>query len=165
MTRSIRKLPTLLLTLLVAGGLGTRADPPAMDAGDDAPAAAAAQPAEPPQTFAPDQIDEIREKLGVEVIVEGATLSSGVSNSGTVRYLNFSQNWRSSVSLVFFPRRSNPPITDETLQAYVGKNIRVRGVLSEHNSALQIVIHTLAQIELLAPADAGAQAPSPTPAP
>jgi hypothetical protein len=83
------------------------------------------------------------------VVVEGRIVGAGESKTGSVRYLNFTKNYRESVSLVFFTREKEKGFTKERLSGYVGRRVRVGGLLSERSGALQIQIFDFEQIRLL----------------
>lgn len=87
--------------------------------------------------------------VGKDVIAEGTIVRQGRSRDGDVLYLNFAQNFRDSLSLVFFVRGINSPFNEWTLSQYLNKRIRVRGELSLHQGAPQIVIDDFSQIEIL----------------
>ena len=123
---------------------------------------AAAQPAKPAataagevKTYTPTDLATLKPLKGQKIVLEGKIAATGANKTDTVRYLNFTKNYRESVSLVFFGNA----VPKEKLAEYVGKNVRVNGVLSEHNEALQIKVESLDQIKVieeLAPAPAPA---------
>ncbi len=71
----------------------------------------------------------------------------GESKAG-VRYLNFTKDYKQSVSLVFLPNAGNGAFTKEKLTEFVGKKIRVTGQLSDRNGAAQIKMTSLDQIKV-----------------
>jgi hypothetical protein len=117
------------------------------------PAAAAPAPASPPTppaaggAIAAESIDALRPMLGKEVTVEGTVAMQGESKTGTVRYLNFSRDFRKSAALVFMVRKPGGDVfTKEKLGEYVGKKVRVTGKLAEYQGALQIEVGALDQL-------------------
>src|SRR3954470_15805361 len=102
-----------------------------------APAAASepAKPAEPANTatptstdakvYAPTDLATLKPLKGQKVVIEGTIASSGANKADTIRYLNFTKNFRESVSLVFFGSK----VPKEKLSEYVGKKVRVSGTL------------------------------------
>jgi hypothetical protein len=101
------------------------------------------------QVFAPTDLEGLRPRLERRVVVAGKISGQGQSRKGTIFYLNFTKDFRKSVSLVFFANRGKSEFTKENLARYVGKKVRVGGLLSEYNGALQIQILTLEQIRVL----------------
>ena len=98
----------------------------------------------------PNDAAAARTHLGNRVTLEGTLVKASESKSKTVRYLNFSTNFRNSVSLVFFTSGgSGADFTMERLQEYVGKKVRATGILSEHENALQVKIDSLSQLEVV----------------
>ena len=97
--------------------------------------------------LAPTDLTAFREALGTKVAVEGTIVAAAESKTKTVRYLNFTKNYRESVSLVFF--KSGDEFTLEKLSAWVGRKVRATGKVSDHAGALQIEIEKKEQIEEL----------------
>jgi hypothetical protein len=117
-------------------------------AANEAPKPAAPTPAtEAGKVFAPTDLDALRMEIGKIVTVEGTIVASGESKSKTVRYLNFTKNYRESLGLVFFVSKGGDEFALEKLAAWVGKKIRATGKVAEHNGALQIEIEKLAQVQ------------------
>ena len=96
----------------------------------------------------PSDLAGAKAHLGTEVVLEGAVVNQSASKTGDVRYLNFNRNFRNSISLVFFVKKS-PDFSVEKLETFVGKQIRVRGVVEEYKDTLQIKVQNLSQIEVL----------------
>lgn len=107
-------------------------------------ASAPAPPAVP--VFYPSAKEVHLAHVGREAVVEGVISRVGESKSGEVRYLNFVGTNRGDLSLVFFQRPEETDFTAENLSRYVGKSVRVRGVISEYKGAPQIQIASLDQI-------------------
>jgi hypothetical protein len=101
------------------------------------------------ETFSPTDLDGLRRKLNRRVAVEGTIVSSGQSKTGTVRYLNFTKNYRESVSLVFLAGRDRDAFPAGKLQQFVGKKVRIGGLVSERGGALQMRVFDLAHLKVL----------------
>lgn len=112
------------------------------------PVALLAQAPAPPEgePLDPVALDAIKAKIGQVVTVEGIIVRSGENRSGTIRYLNFTQNFRESASLVFFASRAPEEFTKEKVDAWVNKKVRATGKVSEFNDQLQIVIEKWDQV-------------------
>jgi hypothetical protein len=122
-----------------------------------------AKPAEAPaelKTYAPTDLAALKEVKGQKIILEGKIATSGANRTDSVRYLNFTQNFRESASLVFFVNAGGGTFTKEKLAGYVGKKVRVTGPLSEYNGALQIRMESLDQLKIIGePASPATSAP------
>jgi hypothetical protein len=101
------------------------------------------------ETFSPTDLDGLRRKLNRRVAVEGTIVSSGQSKTGTVRYLNFTKNYRESLSLVFLAGRDRDAFPVGKLQQFVGKKVRIGGLVSERGGALQMRVFDLAHLKVL----------------
>ncbi len=117
---------------------------PAKPAEPAAPATPAAD-----KVFAPTALEELKAVKGKVVTVEGPIVVQGENKGGTVRYLNFTTNFRQSVSLTFFASAGDGKFTKEKLAEFVGKKIRVNGELTEYNGSLQIKMTSLDQIKIV----------------
>ena len=116
------------------------------------PAFAEDKPAAPTATpevtvFAPTDLDKLKEMNGKPVVVEGTVAAQGENKSATIRYLNFTKNYKEAISLVFMVGKGGEEFSKEKLAAFVGKKVRVTGTVSTYNDALQIKIDKLAQIQ------------------
>ena len=111
----------------------------------------AAAPSEAPsaaaKVFVPTDLNSLRAEMGKKVIVEGTLVLAGESKSKTVRYLNFTKNWRESVALVFFVGAGEDSFSLQKLRSCVGRKVRATGVLSEYESNLQIQIDSWKQMQ------------------
>lgn len=119
------------------------------------------KPAEPPKpetpvaapvaekVFAPTALEELKPLVGKTVTIEAPIVVQGANKSDTVRYLNFTTKFRESVSLTFFASAGDGKFTKEKLAEYVGKKVRVTGVLGEFNGALQIKMTALDQLKIV----------------
>ncbi|MGB8168966.1 MAG: hypothetical protein WCF18_15820 [Chthoniobacteraceae bacterium] len=108
---------------------------------------ATAPPAEPAKVYAPSDLDALRMAIGQTVAVEGTIVASGESKTKTVRYLNFTKNYKESLGLVFFVSKGGEEFAMEKVAAWVGKKIRASGKVAEHNGALQIEIEKWEQVQ------------------
>ena len=114
-----------------------------------APAPAAADPAAPAAAEAPldpKALTVLKEKKGQKVTLEGTIAASGEGKTAVRRYLNFTKNFRESVSLVFLVSKNPEEFSKEKLAAWVGKKVRATGTLTEYSGSLQIEIEKLDQI-------------------
>ena len=117
-------------------------------------------PAEPPartgggvpvvveKVYAPTDIAALRTQLHRRVVLEGTVAAIGKSGSGATTYLNFTKNYRASVSLVFLGGRKDE-FPREKIAEFVGKKIHVGGLLNERSGALQVRVFDLEQIRVL----------------
>ena len=116
---------------------------------EDKPAAPTAPVATPEVTvFAPIDLEKLKEMNGKPVVIEGTVYAQGENKSATIRYLNFTKNFKEAVSLVFMVAKGGEEFSKEKLAAFVGKKVRVTGTVSTYNDALQIKIDKLAQIQI-----------------
>jgi hypothetical protein len=146
---------TLLLLVTTFATCAIFADErkPAEPAKPAGPAAAA----EVPRVFAPTDLEPLQAEKGRKIHVEGVIAATGANKTDSIRYLNFTKNFRESVSLVFFANAGGGTFTKEKLADYVGKRVRVNGVLTDYNGALQIKVESLDQVKLVPVESAPAQ--------
>src|SRR5215218_3356591 len=97
--------PRLLPLLLVAAG-------PYLSA-QEKPAAVTV-PLAVTEIYDPKAVDVLRGKKGQIITVEGVITRASQNRAGTFRYLNFSENYRDTLSLVF-PVAKNADFTMEKL--------------------------------------------------
>lgn len=117
-------------------------------AADEKPKPSPAAPApEAAKVFAPTDLDALRPVIGQIVAVEGTIVASGESKTKTVRYLNFTKNYKESLGLVFFASKGGEEFALEKLTPWVGKKVRATGKVGEHTGALQIEIEKWEQIK------------------
>ncbi len=119
---------------------------------DDKPAAPATPAATTPATdkiYAPKDLTALRALKGQTVKIEGTILKQGESKTGAVRYLNFTEHYQESISIVFMVSKGAGDFTKEKLTNYVGKKVQVTGAVGEYNNNLQIEIHALDQLKLV----------------
>jgi hypothetical protein len=112
---------------------------------EDKPATATVAPATS-EVYDPKAADVLRGKKGQILTVEGTIVRAGANRAGTFRYLNFTQNFKDSLSLVF-PVAKNAEFTEEKLKEWEGKKVRATGTVSEFNGALQMTIEKWDQLK------------------
>jgi hypothetical protein len=118
-------------------------------------------PPAPPATtevYDPKAVDVLRGKKGQILTVEGTIVRAGENRAKTFRYLNFTLNFRESVSLVF-PVAKNAEFTMEKLNEWSGRKVRATGTLSEFGGNLQITIEKWDQLRKMEDAPAPAEPP------
>ena len=108
-----------------------------------------ASPVASEAVFAPTDLDGLRSKLNRRVVVEGKITGTGQSTTGSVRYLNFTANHRDSVALVFLAGSDRKGFPEEKLKEFVGKKVRIAGLLSDWKGALQIRVFDVGHIRVL----------------
>jgi len=101
----------------------------------------------PVKALLPTDLDGLRGERGKKVSVEGTIVLAGESKSKTVRYLNFTKDWRESVALVFFVSVGGEAFSMEKLQSCVGRKVRATGVVSEYGSNVQMKIDSWSQLQ------------------
>jgi len=111
------------------------------------------------KVFTPTELDALRPLVGQPITVEGRLVRQGGNKGQTIRYLNFTQNYRDSVSLVFFVNKGGDAFAKEKLTEWLGRKVRASGKLSEFNGNLQIEIEKLDQLQEIAEASEPAAAP------
>jgi hypothetical protein len=109
--------------------------------------AATASAVDAAKVFSPTDLDALRPMIGQTVSVEGTIVASGESKTKTVRYLNFTKNYKESLGLVFFVSKVGEEFALDKLTAWVGKKIRATGKVGEHTGTLQIVVDKMDQIQ------------------
>jgi len=108
----------------------------------------AAEPAAE-KTYAPTDLDALRAVLGQTVKVEGTIVKQGESKDAKVRYLNFSENYKETLALVFMVAKGGGDFTKERLTNYVGKKVQVTGAVADYKGSLQIEVRALDQLRLV----------------
>lgn len=104
--------------------------------------------------------------LGQNVTVEGLVVRT--YDSGKVTFLNFTENWRGTFSIVIFAsdygKFPQPPAT-----LFQGQTIRVRGKVKEYQGAPEMVVESPNDIEIVAvekiETPGAGSTPTPTPTP
>ncbi|MHA3773946.1 hypothetical protein ACXR0O_20635 [Verrucomicrobiota bacterium sgz303538] len=110
----------------------------------DAPASAASE-----KIYNPSDLENLRGVRGKEATVEGTLVRAGESKTKTVRYLNFSNDFRESLALVFFVSKGGDAFAMEKLQSWIGKKVRATGKVSEYGSNVQMEIEKWDQLKEL----------------
>lgn len=110
---------------------------------------AAVAPAAAGKIYAPKDLEALRAVKGQNVTIEGTILKQGESKTGTVRYLNFTDDYKESVALVFMVSKGGGDFTKEKLTNYVGKKVQVTGAVGEYKDNLQIEVRALDQLKLV----------------
>jgi serine/threonine protein kinase len=95
--------------------------------------------------------DSVMRAKGRETLVEGTPIRVGENKSGTILYLNFSENFRSTLTLVFFIADQPGEFTKENLTSFLNKKIRIKGVVGDYNGSAQIKVASIDQIKVLEP--------------
>ena len=132
-------LPALACIALILSTAPLRAEvkpPPAANAAVD-------------KIYAPTDLAALRAVKGQTVKIEGTIAKQGESKTGTVRYLNFTEKYKESISLVFIVANGAGDFTKEKLTNFVGKKVQVTGAVGEYNNNLQIEIRSLDQLKLV----------------
>ena len=132
-------LPTLALIAFTFAATPLRAE------GKPAPASAPATD----KIYAPKDLTALRAVKGQTVKIEGTIVKQGESKTGSVRYLNFTDHFQESISLVFMVSKGGGDFTKEKLTNYVGKKVQVTGTVGEYNNNLQIEILAFDQLKLV----------------
>ena len=116
---------------------------------EDKPAAAKPAETPPAATDAIDaaKLDLLKPKIGQPVTVEGRIVRTGENKTATFRYLNFTENYHSSVSLVVNVAKDSVGFSAEKVKAWVGKKVRATGTLKAFNGDLQIEIDKWEQVK------------------
>lgn len=88
-------------------------------------------------------------QVGKPVVVEGEIERTGVNKAGTIRFLNFLGTRRGDLTLVFFAERAPAEFTEDRIASYIGKKVRVNGMVTVYDGTPQITIDSFSQIETL----------------
>ena len=99
--------------------------------------------------YAPTDFAKLKRRVNHRVVLEGVIVATGKSRTGSTSYLNFTKNYRDSVSLVFLGASAAKDFPQERLAQFVGKKIHVGGLLEERNGALQMRVFYPEQIRVL----------------
>ena len=101
------------------------------------------------KVYQPTDLAGLRKRLGRRVVIEGKIVAMGRSRSGGTSYLNFTKNYRDSVSLVFLGTKGANGISEEQIVALVGRTIHIGGLIEERSGALQVRVLAMEQIREL----------------
>jgi hypothetical protein len=137
-----KMLPALCVAALTTAPLSALA----ADA-SPSPSASPSASASPSGELDPSDLTTLRPMVGQTVTLAGTVLSSGESKTGTARYLHFTKDWNSSVSIVFFVKQGEP--SKESLEAFVGKKVRVTGKLELYKDQVEIKLDTPTSVEVV----------------
>ncbi|RYD84427.1 MAG: hypothetical protein EOP84_05530 [Verrucomicrobiaceae bacterium] len=96
--------------------------------------------------YSPEELDNFRGVRGQVITVEGTLARAGESKSKTVRYLNFSQDYRDTLVLVFFVSKGGDAFAMEKLHKWIGKKVRATGKVTEYGSTMQLEIEKWDQL-------------------
>ena len=99
--------------------------------------------------YTPTDFAKLRPRVNRRVVLEGVIVATGNSRSGSTSYLNFTKNYRDSVSLVFLGASVAKDFPKQRLAEFVGKKIHVGGLLEERSGALQMRVFYPEQIRVL----------------
>ena len=99
--------------------------------------------------YAPTDFARLKPRLNRRVVIEGVIVAQGNSRTGSTSYLNFTRNYRDSVSLVFLGASVGKDFPKEKLAEFVGKKIHVGGLLEERGGALQLRVFSPEQIKVV----------------
>jgi len=92
---------------------------------------------------------EMLKQDGQVIKIRGRIVQFGSAASGRAYYLNFSDNYRASLSLVFFPAENPAELRPELLRGFVNKTVVVEGRVSTFRGAPQIVLKSLADLKIV----------------
>lgn len=104
------------------------------------------QPSATTRIFVPSDLENLRGVRGHIVTVEGTIVRAGESKSKTVRYLNFTNDYRESLALVFFVGKGGDLFSMERLHSWIGKRVRATGRVTEYGSNMQMEIERWEQV-------------------
>lgn len=145
----MKKSGSILAFVLLAAALPLSAEEKPAPAPPAAASPAPTAPAVAGKIHLPTDLEALRPLKGQTITVEGVILKQGESKTGTVRYLNFTDDYKKSAALVFMVSKGGGDFTKEKLTNFVGKKYRVTGVLGEFNGNLQIEITAFDQLKLV----------------
>jgi hypothetical protein len=128
------------MSLLTAGSGALCAEP--MNKGGTVPVVAEI-------IYAPTDLAKLKPRVNHRVVLEGVIVATGKSRTGSTSYLNFTKNYRDSVSLVFLGASVAKDFPKERLAEFVGRKIHVGGLLEERSGALQMRVFDAEQIKVL----------------
>jgi serine/threonine protein kinase len=100
-------------------------------------------------TWRPDDLTGLRSQLGQTVTVQGTPVDLGQNRAGNIRYLNFADDYRRAVSLVFFIEDKPEDFTELKLSQFLHRPIKVVGRVDEHRGNIQIKVTSLDQLSLV----------------
>ncbi len=92
--------------------------------------------------------DQFLKRVGQVVKVKGRVVRFGSATSTHIYYLNFSENFRSGLSLVFFGDQNPVEFRPELLKSYVGKDVVVEGKITSYLNRPQLEPKSLNDIKI-----------------
>ncbi len=92
--------------------------------------------------------DKAANHLGYDVTVEGRIVDTHLIDSGAICFLNFKQNDREAFYLAMF-EAAFADLPQPPQDYYLGKTIRVTGLVKTHRGRPQIEVHSLDQIKVV----------------
>jgi len=95
----------------------------------------------------PTETKTLKTKIGETVSVQGTVMRSGVNKKGNRRYLNFTNDYRRGVALMFLMDTPKHDFSEEWIQSHVGQTVRATGCISEYEGRLQMEITSKDQIQ------------------
>jgi RecJ-like exonuclease len=131
-------LPALCLAGLLTSSLSA-------SAADSSPAPSPSPSASASDTLDPTDAAALKPMVGKTVTIAGKVTSVNASKSGTVLFLHFASDWNTSLSLVLFVKSGEP--SEESLQQFVGKKVKVTGKLELYKDQLEIKLDSPTSIE------------------
>lgn len=99
----------------------------------------------------PHQLDRFESKLDEMVEFQGVPVSAGDSSTGKTRYLRFSRDWDKSIMVFMLTRDVGDELTVADLQKYVGKTVRINGLVERQfgTKRLGVKIQAKDQLEIV----------------
>ena len=134
---------TVILIAALTSALIAEEPKPAAPA-EAKPAAAAAEE----KIYSVTDLVVLRPMLGKKITVEGMVLSTSANKTETMRFLNFTKNYKEALSVVFFSNMGGGTFTKEKLSEFAGRKVRITGTLAEFNGSLQFKMESLDQIKI-----------------
>jgi DNA/RNA endonuclease YhcR with UshA esterase domain len=118
------------------------------------PPALVQNPAPIPKTPAADFLDardtgQFLKLEGQPVKIKGRIVRFAAAASAPIYYLNFTDNFRSGLSLVFFQTRNPADFRPEVLRNYVNKTVVVEGLVTTYQGRPQIELKNLNDIKVV----------------
>lgn len=99
----------------------------------------------------PTQLDVLRGLIGQTITLRGTPVALGENRAGTITYINFTPDYRDSVSLVCFHADDPKGFRKANLQRFIGRTVTITGRLDEHRGNLQIKVTAASEIRTSVP--------------
>jgi DNA/RNA endonuclease YhcR with UshA esterase domain len=103
----------------------------------------------PVEEVAPLEVEKLLQHEGRRIRAAGKILKYARNNTGNIQYLNFAENYRAALSLVFKTTEGAPEFTPDTLAVFTNKTVEVEGQIINYRGAPEIEITSLAQIKIV----------------